>query len=78
MPVQDGSAILDLSRLDRIIDFDKRLGNVTVEPGVTFRALFQFLRQQQSNLLMSSTGSSPDASVVGNTVERGLGTKMTT
>jgi 4-cresol dehydrogenase (hydroxylating) len=74
VPVRDGCAILDLSRLNRILDYDERLAYVTVEPGVTFRSLYQFLREQRSDLLMSATGSSPDASIVGNVLERGIGT----
>src|SRR5581483_1026422 len=39
VPPVDGCTILDLSRLNRIIDFQEDLGYVTVEPGVTQRQL---------------------------------------
>lgn len=74
VPVQDGSVVIDLGRLNRIIDYDEELAYVTVEPGVTPRQLFRFLREQKSDLLLSATGSSPDASVIGNVLERGIGT----
>lgn len=74
VPVRDGSVILDLGRLNRILEYDEKLAYVTVEPGVTFRQLATFLREQQSALTMSITGSTPDSSLVGNLLERGVGT----
>jgi 4-cresol dehydrogenase (hydroxylating) len=73
VPVESGCALLDLSRLNRIVDFDEELAYVTVEPGVTQRQLYDFLRQQRSRLWMDATGSSPDSSLIGNTMERGFG-----
>ena len=72
-PVRDGSVLLDLGRMDRIVDFDEALGYVTVEPGVTFAALHAFLRGRGSGLFLSTTGGSPRSSVVGNALERGDG-----
>jgi 4-cresol dehydrogenase (hydroxylating) len=73
VPPADGCSILDLSRLDRILDFNEALGYVTVEPGVTQARLHQFLEQRKSNLWMDATGSSPDCSLIGNAMERGFG-----
>ncbi|MGD2114901.1 MAG: FAD-binding oxidoreductase [Acidobacteriota bacterium] len=73
VPAADGCALLDLGRLDRILDFDEELGCVTVEPGVTFRRLAAFLEDRGSELMVSQTGSTPDSSLVGNAVERGTG-----
>lgn len=73
VPPVDGCVLLDLSRLDRILDFDEELGYVTVEPGVTQRRLFAFLQEKNSGLWMDSTGSSPDCSLIGNAMERGFG-----
>ena len=72
VPVRDG-VLLDLGRLNRIVDFNEDLAYVTVEPGVTQRQLFNFLREQRSGLWMDATGASPDCSIIGNTVERGFG-----
>ena len=72
VPTRDGAAILDLSRLNRIVDYDEKLAYVTVEPGVTQRQLFEFLTKKQSKLHLSVTGSTPDSSLIGNTVERGI------
>jgi 4-cresol dehydrogenase (hydroxylating) len=73
VPVRDGSVLLELGRLDRIVDFDETLAYVTVEPGVTFHQLHDFLQQKGSRLLVPCVGASPDASLVGNVLERGLG-----
>lgn len=69
----DGCALLDLGRLNRILDFDEQLGCVTVEPGVTQKQLYNFLTERNSGLWMDATGSSPDCSLIGNVMERGFG-----
>jgi 4-cresol dehydrogenase (hydroxylating) flavoprotein subunit len=71
-PVQTG-VLVDLGRLNRIIDFDEDLAYVTVEPGVTQRQLYEFLQARRSRLWMDATGASPDCSIIGNTLERGFG-----
>ncbi len=73
MPASDNCALLDLSRMNQILDFSEELGYVTVEPGVTQAQLFQFLAERGSKLWMDSTGASPECSIIGNTVERGFG-----
>ncbi len=72
-PVEDGSAILDLSGLDRISGFDSEMGVVTVEPGVTQGALRDFLDRHDGNYLVPVTGAGPTCSIVGNALERGYG-----
>lgn len=73
VPAQDGSVILDLSRLNHIVDYNEELAYVTVEPGVTQQQLYDFLQESQSNLFMSATGGPSDSSLIGNTIERGVG-----
>jgi 4-cresol dehydrogenase (hydroxylating) len=73
VPTADDCALLDLSGMNRILDFNERLGYVTVEPGVTQRQLFDLLQSKKSRLWMDATGSSPDCSLIGNAVERGFG-----
>lgn len=73
VPAADGNVVLDLRRLNRIVDFDEALGHVTVEPGVTQQQLFDFLEQRRSGLWMDATGAGPDCSIIGNTLERGFG-----
>lgn len=73
VPPQSGCVLMELYRLNRIVDYDEKLAYVTVEPGVTFRQLYEFLRERNSNLMLSVTGSTPDSSPVGNALERGAG-----
>ena len=73
VPVADGSVIVDLQRMNRIIEFDEELSYVTVEPGVTFRQLSDFLKERGSRLYAAAIGGPPDASLVGNALERGDG-----
>ena len=73
MPAADNCVLLDLGRMNRIVDFSEDLGYVTVEPGVTQAQLHAFLNERGSRLWMDSTGASPECSLIGNTMERGFG-----
>lgn len=72
VPTADGAVLLSLERLADIQGYDERLGVVSVGPGVSFRQLRDFLRAQGSELMLNAPGSTPEASIVGNTVERGI------
>ncbi len=76
VPVGDQEVVIDLSQLDQISDFDEKLGYVTIGPGVTYQQLFDFLRERNSELLISITSSSTNSSLVGNIMERGIGTGL--
>lgn len=76
VPAADGCVAVALDRLNRILDFDEKLAYITVEPGVTFAQANRFLREQHSDLMLSSPGSTPDASIIGNVVERGIGSGL--
>lgn len=71
-PVTD-SVLLELGRMNRIRRFDADLAYVTIEPGVTQSQLHEFLTADGSRLWMDATGSSPECSIIGNTLERGFG-----
>ncbi len=73
VPASGSCALMELRRMNRILDFSEELAYVTVQPGVTQGQLFDFLRERRSRLWMDSTGAGPEASVVGNTMERGFG-----
>jgi 4-cresol dehydrogenase (hydroxylating) len=72
-PAAQRCTLLDLGRLNAILEFDEELAYMTVEPGVTFRQASEFLRDRGSALFAAVIGGSPDASLIGNTVERGSG-----
>jgi 4-cresol dehydrogenase (hydroxylating) len=71
VPNTNDCVILNLSRLNRILDFNEDLAYISVEPGVTQRQVSDFLSQQKSSLMLSVTGSIPESSIIGNTAERG-------
>jgi len=73
VPAADGCVVMDLGRMNRILDFSEALAYVTVEPGVTQAQLFAFLQERGSRLWMDATGASPHCSLIGNAVERGFG-----
>jgi len=73
VPASDANVVMDLGRLNEIVDFSEDLAYVTVGPGVTQRQLQDFLREKQSKLWMDATGASPECSLIGNAVERGFG-----
>src|SRR5690606_21579258 len=43
---------------------------------VTFQQAFDFLREKNSTLLLGTTGGSTDSSIIGNVLERGIGTGL--
>src|SRR6516225_2749697 len=64
---------INLSKLNRIIDFDDETGCITLEPGVTQGQLKKFLNEKGLNLIAPTTGAGPDCSIIGNILERGYG-----
>lgn len=73
LPPIDNCIILDLSRLNRIIDFDVETGLLTVEPGVTQGQLAEFLDREGHPFMVPVTGAGPTCSILGNALERGYG-----
>jgi 4-cresol dehydrogenase (hydroxylating) len=72
-PAIDNCVIVDLSAMDRILEFDNELGLVTVEPGVTQRHLREYLDRNNLAFMVPTTGAGPDGSLLGNALERGYG-----
>lgn len=78
VPVRSSGAIVDLSSMKRIIEFDEELGVVTLEPGVTQGELSEYLRSRGLPFMVPVTGAGPSCSVLANALERGFGvTPMT-
>ncbi len=71
-PQMRGSVILDLKRMNRIIEIDERMGTALVEPGVSFFDLKAELDRRGSGLWMSGPSHSW-GSVIGNALEHGVG-----
>lgn len=71
-PVMNGAVVLNFRRMNRILEIDARQGHVLLEPGVSFRQLYETLRAEDVPLMMSV----PDlgwGSIIGNALEHGYG-----
>lgn len=73
VPAKSGCMVMELRRLDKIVEYNEQLGYVKVQPGVTQEMLFAFLRDQNAPYWMDCTGASPKHSMIGNIAERGFG-----
>src|SRR4051794_18571226 len=69
--MRDNQVILDLRRMNRILEVNTKLGYVVIEPGVTQGQLHQYLADNNIPLWMDSSGAGLDASIIGNVLERG-------
>ena len=72
-PIKDNCFIVDLSNMNKITEFDNINGFVRVESGVTQEQLYNFLKKSKSNFWMDVTGSFIDSSIVGCSLDGGLG-----
>lgn len=72
IPVDRKSIVINLSKLNKIVEYDEVNGVVVLEPGVTQEQLSNFLKEKKSPFYLDVTGSSKETSVVGNTLERGI------
>jgi 4-cresol dehydrogenase (hydroxylating) len=71
-PRTAGSVVVDLSRMDRVLEIDGVSGTVLVEPGVRFADLHAAVRDSGVPF-WTSTPDLSWGSVIGNALERGLG-----
>jgi 4-cresol dehydrogenase (hydroxylating) flavoprotein subunit len=70
-PVLAGSVVLDLSRMNRILEVDEKLAYCVLEPGVGFFDLHEYLMQNGVALWMGIPGNAW-GSVLGNALDRGF------
>jgi len=73
LPVTDDCVIVDLSRMNRIIEVNEEFGYAILEPGVTQLQLAKFLNAHHPSLTINFTGSFAYTGIVGNVLERGDG-----
>lgn len=69
-----GQIVLDLRRMNRILDVDPVLCTALVEPGVTYQQLHDHLAAEKLDLWLDFPAPGPLVGPVGNTLERGGGT----
>ncbi|MDC0666193.1 FAD-binding oxidoreductase [Nannocystis radixulma] len=72
-PVRDGAIVLVLERLNRIIEVHEELAYAVIEPGVTYRQFNAYLKQHHPDLWCDTTDGTPEGSVIGNALEKGIG-----
>jgi len=72
-PATPGQMVLDLKRMNRILEVDVELATVLVEPGVTYQQLHDYLEEHNIPLWIDVPTVGPIASPVGNTLDRGVG-----
>ena len=76
-PVLSGSVVLDLKRMNRIIEVNERNAYAVVEPGVSYFDLYRYIQEKGLKVWIDC----PDpgwGSVIGNAVDRGGGYTATT
>lgn len=73
VPARSPAAIVDLSGMNRILEFDHELGVVTLEPGVTQGDLAAYLASRRLPYMVPVTGAGPSCSIIANALERGFG-----
>jgi len=65
--------VIDMSRMSKILDFDRDVGVVTLQPGVTHAHLYDYLQDNKLEYIVPTIGAGPQASILGNALERGFG-----
>lgn len=72
-PLADNQVVLDLGRMNRILEVNTELAYAVIEPGVTQGQLYRYLTENKTRLWMDATGAGEDTSLVGNALDRGFG-----
>jgi 4-cresol dehydrogenase (hydroxylating) flavoprotein subunit len=72
-PATPGQMVLDLKRMNRILEVDPELGTALVEPGVTYQQLKDYLEENNLPYWIDVPTIGPIVGPVGNTLDRGVG-----
>jgi hypothetical protein len=70
--VQEDAIVISLEPMNRILEVNEELALATIEPGVTYGQLNQYLKKNHPSLWSDTTDSTPNGSVIGNALEKGL------
>ncbi|MCP8891014.1 FAD-binding oxidoreductase [Sphingomonas faeni] len=74
-PAVAGSVVLDLKRMNRIVEIDERNGYVVVEPGVSYFDLYSYIQEKGLKLWIDCP--SPGwGSLIGNALDGGVGVTL--
>ncbi len=72
-PATAGQLVLDMRKMNKIIDVDPELGTALVEPGVTYLQLSEYLKANNLPYWTSFPSSGVIAGPMGNILDRGAG-----
>ena len=71
---QKNQLILDLSKMNKILNVNQELCYMTLQPGVSQQQAYEYLEATPRNKLqLDVTGAGKESSIVGNVLERGFG-----
>ncbi len=75
-PAMTGSVVVDLKRMNRVLEISEDQASILVEPGVSYFEAYEYIQERGLKLWLDV----PDpgwGSLVGNALDRGLGNTMT-
>jgi 4-cresol dehydrogenase (hydroxylating) len=70
---RDGVVVMLLHRMNRILEVNDELAYVVIEPGVTYEQLNAYLKDNKHRLWIDCIDGTPQGSVIGNALDRGVG-----
>jgi 4-cresol dehydrogenase (hydroxylating) flavoprotein subunit len=73
MAVDQGNVVIDLFRMNRILEINEELAYAVVEPGVTYAQMYKHIKDHKIPLWLDTPATTPTAGPLGNTVDRGVG-----
>lgn len=73
VPLDEQSIVVTLRRMNHIHLVDPELAFAVIEPGVTYRQLKEHVAKHSPDLWIDTIDGTPNGSVLGNALERGVG-----
>ncbi len=73
VPLAENAIVVLLRRLNRIVELDRELAYAVIEPGVTYNEFYAHVREHAPELWIDCIDGTPNGSVLGNALERGVG-----
>lgn len=73
LPACENCGVVDLGRMNRILEVNEEQRYAVIEPGVTQKQLCDYLKEHDIPLLLNVTGGPAESSIIGNSLERGIG-----
>lgn len=73
LATEPGAIVMVLRRMNCIIEINDELAYAVIEPGVSYRQLSEHLRLHGHALWADCIDGTPDGSVIGNALDRGIG-----